>query len=118
MPSSKWSEAWLGMIVDESTQKAEVQMVWPDSPADRAGLWRDDEIINVNGLLPYKNFQLQLQEFEEIEVTFIRRGKILSTRLKAAENPIITRTRVMEKINATERQKWLFDCWKKRLRHA
>ena len=118
MPSSKWSEAWLGMIVDESAQKAEVQMVWPDSPADRAGLWRDDEIINVNGLLPYKNFQLQLQEHPEIELKFIRKGKVLSARLGAADNPIITRTRVVERMDITERQRKLYDCWKLKKRSA
>lgn len=116
MPSSKWSEAWLGMIVDESSQKAEVQMVWPDSPADRAGLWRDDEIINVNGLLPYKNFQLQLQEHDEIELTFIRKGKVLNTKLRASENPVITRTRVMERMELTDQQRKLFDFWKKKRR--
>lgn len=115
-PSSKWSEAWLGMIVDESSQKAEVQMVWPDSPADVAGLWRDDEIINVNGYLPYKNFQLQLQEHEEIELKFIRKGKVLTTKLRAAEEPVITRTRVMERLEISERQKALYECWKKRIR--
>jgi len=116
MPSSKWSEAWLGMIVDESAQKAEVQMVWPDSPADRAGLWRDDEIINVNGFLPYKNFQLQLQERDEIVLTYIRKGKVLTTKIQPAESPIITRTRVMERLDLTDRQRKLYECWKKRLR--
>ncbi|MFM7105955.1 MAG: M61 family metallopeptidase [Flavobacteriales bacterium] len=115
-PSAKWCEAWLGMIVDESSQKAEVQTVWPDSPADRAGLWRDDEIINVNGFLPYKNFQLQLQEYDEIELTYIRKGKVLTTKLRSAENPVITRTRVMERLDVNERQRSLFDCWKKRRR--
>ena len=104
------------MIVDESAQKAEVQMVWPDSPADRAGLWRDDEIINVNGFLPYKNFQLQLQERDEIVLTYIRKGKVLTTKIQPAESPIITRTRVMERLDLTDRQRKLYECWKKRLR--
>jgi predicted metalloprotease with PDZ domain len=116
MPSSKWSEAWLGMIVDESSQKAEVQMVWPDSPADQAGLWRDDEIINVNGLLPYKNFQLQLQEQDEIELTYIRKGKVLCAQLRAADQPVITRTRVMECMSLSDKQRRLFECWKMRKR--
>ena len=116
MPSSKWSEAWLGMIVDESSQKAEVQMVWPDSPADQAGLWRDDEIITVNGLQPYKNFQLQLQEKDEIELTYIRKGKVLCAALHAADRPVITRTRVMECLSLSERQRRLFECWKKKNR--
>jgi len=55
--TSRWSEAALGFSVDESGSRMLVTDVVSDSPADRAGLWLDDEIVTVNGFAPYKNIQ-------------------------------------------------------------
>ena len=79
VPSGKWSEANLGLSLDESNQKVVVSAVVPNSPADKSGLWYGDEVVAVNGVAPYKNVQQLLKMFAtDLCLTVVRKGKRVS----------------------------------------
>lgn len=81
-PASKWSEANFGLSVDEIVGKATVTNVIENSPADNAGLWIGDEIVTINGVVLYKNFQHLLKQFEgDLHILFLRKGELRQTQL-------------------------------------
>ncbi len=81
-PASKWSEATYGLSVDEAVGKATVTAVVEHSPADTAGLWTGDEILTINGVALYKNFQHLLKQFEgEMHILFLRKGELRQTQM-------------------------------------
>jgi predicted metalloprotease with PDZ domain len=81
-PATKWSESAYGLSVDESIGKAVVTSVVEHSPADESGLWIGDEIMTINGIAPYKNFQHLLRQFEgDLNLLFLRKGELRQTQL-------------------------------------
>lgn len=76
VPSGKFSDAQFGLSVEDNNQKITVSAIVPESPADQAGLWYGDEIVGVNGVAPYKNFQHLLRMYaERCTLTVLRKGK-------------------------------------------
>jgi len=112
-PSSKWSEANLGLSLDENNQRVLVSALVPESPADVSGLWYGDEIIAVNGIAPYKNVQHLLRMHAvQLELTLLRKGKRVE--LKPAPNgkTWVTKYRCARMSNLTAQQELVWEVWK------
>jgi predicted metalloprotease with PDZ domain len=112
-PGGKWSDAFLGLQVDETAQKVTVQSIYPGSPADQAGLWNGDEIVAVNGIVPYKNFQLLFRMGEgPVTLDIIRKGKQQSVEM-FADGKVWTKKYKLSRIEqASIQQDKVFDKWK------
>jgi predicted metalloprotease with PDZ domain len=112
-PSSKWSEANLGVSLDESNQKVVVSGVVPDSPGDQSGLWYSDEIVAVNGIAPYKNVQQLLRMYaSDLELAVIRKGKRVLVRTAANGTIWITKYRCLKSLGTTDQQDIIWKRWK------
>ncbi len=112
-PSAKWNEAYLGLYVDENVTRAAVQSVMPGSPADQATLWVGDDIVAINGIAPYKNFQHLMRMFEnEVEISFMRKGKLKTTTLKYDNSVWALKYRVTVNENAPAECAALRNKWK------
>jgi len=112
-PSSKWSEANLGVSLDESNQKVVVSGVVPDSPGDQSGLWYSDEIVAVNGIAPYKNVQQLLRMYaSDLELAVIRKGKRVLVRTAANGTIWITKYRCLKSLGTTDQQDTIWKRWK------
>jgi predicted metalloprotease with PDZ domain len=115
-PSSKWSEAHLGVSLDESNQKVVVSAVVPHSPADLSGLWYSDEIIAVNGIAPYKNVQQLMRMYAlELELTILRKGKRIVVRTIPNGNAWVTKYRCAQISETILMQDTLLKRWKEGL---
>jgi predicted metalloprotease with PDZ domain len=82
--SPKWAEWALGLTVDESGPKMAVSGVVPDSPADLAGLWLEDEVVAVNGLAPYRNIHhlLRMHSGRDMRLTVLRKHRQIEVHLR------------------------------------
>ncbi len=112
-PGGKWSDAFLGLSVDENAQRVAVQSVYPGSPADLAGLWNGDEIVAVNGIVPYKNFQLLFRMSEgPVTLDIVRKGKQRSVKLLADGQVWMKKYKIARIEQPSIFQDKVFDKWK------
>lgn len=114
--SGKWSENLLGFGVDEAHSKATVTSVKPLSPADDSGLWIGDEIIAVNGVSPYKNFQslLRMHAGTEMKFTLLRKGKVREATVKEDGREHAWKFALRAEAAPTETSALLWQRWKER----
>lgn len=87
-PDESDAKTWSGIVGGGST----IDSVDPDSPADRAGLMIDDELIAVDGarvrsLAQAKRHLEAKNAGSKASVTLFRRGRLLQRELTMAENP-------------------------------
>jgi predicted metalloprotease with PDZ domain len=112
-PGGKWSDAFLGLSVEEVAQKVSVLSVFPGSPADLAGLWNGDEIIAVNGTVPYKNFQLLFRMIDgPVTLDIVRKGRQRSVQLSADGTIWTKKYRLSRNEQPSKQQERVFDKWK------
>lgn len=113
VPSSKWSEAHLGLTLDENNQRYVVSGVVPQSPADTCGLWYSDEVVAINGIAPYKNVQQLLRMYaQQLELTVLRKGKIITVTPMTDGSTWVNKYRCVKLNDANERQDMLWKRWK------
>ena len=113
-PSMKFSESTFGLMVEETNTKITVQSVVENSPADLAGLWAGDEIIALDGTLPYKNFQLLLKTKQGKSLwTILRKNKLVQLFLEGSNEPQAFRYKVTPLENPSEEMSTMFNAWKK-----
>lgn len=75
--SIKSSENNYGFSIDENAGKPTVTYVLENGPADECGLWIGDEIVAVNGQVPYKNVQNLLRQASvPVNLTILRKHGI------------------------------------------
>jgi predicted metalloprotease with PDZ domain len=112
-PNPKWNEAYLGLFVDENVTKAVVQSVMPSSPADLAGLWLGDEIVAINNVAPYKNFQHLMRMHEnDVQVSYMRKGKLRNTLIRFDGSVWANKYRVAMKESTSDEALLLRNNWK------
>lgn len=100
--SPKVSESDFGISLDETGNKAVVQLVDKDSAADQAGLWYGDEIISINGVQLYKNAQNMFKQIEaSAEISYSRKNEIHTTHLVRTGNVYLKRYFVERKSSIT-----------------
>jgi predicted metalloprotease with PDZ domain len=115
VPSSKYSEARLGIKVLEESDKAIVKNIYPGSVAENAGLKVNDKIIAVNGNGITGNFNNWCSYFakQEKEVFFT----VISSGLKkeirvGVENKIYYKNYFLKKLNtSTIEMTAAFNAW-------
>lgn len=114
--SGKWSEALLGFGVDEAHSKATVTSVKPLSPADQSGLWIGDEIMAVNGVSLYKNFQsmLRMHAGTEMKFTVLRKGKVREVPIKEDGREHSWKFSLRAEAATTDAHSSLWQRWKQR----
>ncbi|MFM2202280.1 MAG: hypothetical protein RL040_1480 [Bacteroidota bacterium] len=111
--SAKWSEAHLGVSLDESNQKVVVSAVVPDSPGDESGLWYSDEIVAVNGIAPYKNAQQLMRMYAtQLELTVLRKGKRVVLSIAPNGRTWVMKYRCVRLQQTTEHQDAIWQRWK------
>jgi predicted metalloprotease with PDZ domain len=113
MPSLKFCEAYLGIECDENASKATIQKVVPDSPADMAGLWIGDEIIAVNDVGIYKDFQslLRMQK-DAAKLSIMRKTKLREIELKWTDQIWIKNFKVLPVTEISDDQKMFLNSWR------
>ncbi len=109
----KVTRGWLGVMIQNVTpdlaekfnaQKAAgalVSQVFPDSPAEKAGLQAGDIIIEVNeretpNVDALRNLIAFMQPDTKAEITFLREGKEKTTEIEIGEQPADLTTAVVE----------------------
>ncbi len=111
-PSLKFSEAYLGIECDENASKATIQKVVPDSPADMAGLWVGDEVIAVNEIGIYKNFQnLMRMQSGAAKLSVMRKAKLKEIELKWTDQVWMKKYNVLPMSEITDDQKKFLNNW-------
>ena len=112
VPSSKWSETYLGISLDESNQRVSVSAIVPNSPGDGSGLWYGDEIVAVNGIAPYKNAQQLMRMYAmQLELTILRKGRRVAVRLAPNGTSWVTKYRCVRLAETTELQNSVWQRW-------
>lgn len=105
LTSMKSGETWYGMKVEEQVNKVVVSYIKENGPADNAGLWIGDEIISINGIQPYKNFQNTLGQAKDhiLKLNFFRKGQLRTCTIKASMSPVLQNHLVVKKSSTTSR---------------
>jgi len=113
LPAAKWSEAYLGMSVEENGQKVTVQSVIENSTADKAGFWNGDDIVAINGNAPYKNFHI-LSRMNNGDALFhvMRKGKLEEIHVSFDGNIFGKKYKLARIEQPTDRQLSIFEKWK------
>jgi predicted metalloprotease with PDZ domain len=112
-PSNKVGEAAYGMSVDEGNQKVIISAVVPDSPADAAGLWYGDEILSVNKIAPYKNFQHVLRMCGgSADLVVQRKGNLINVSIQADGNVWLKKYRVERMAEVLPETRACWNTWK------
>lgn len=115
-PAPKATERMFGFGTDEAGGKAVVALVQPNSPADKAQLWTGDEIVSINGIAPYKNFQHLMAEgaLKPLELTLLRKGQLIQKTIEASAQPVMWKYSLQQITNPSAKQEALLKAWKKR----
>ena len=83
-PLTSQSEARFGLKLDPTQYLPKIENILPNSPAEKAGLAKGDEIVSLNGLKANQNIQKIIQYFDQdemIEVHYFHHGELQATYL-------------------------------------
>lgn len=107
---------FMGLITKEASGTLQVGRVFPDSPAERAGLGADDELIAVNGarITTQKQWDVITKSArlkDSVEVVASSEGRVYKTtvQLKPSQKKYLVKLK-----KPTAEQKKLFAAWLKR----
>lgn len=116
VPATKTTERMFGFGTDEAGGKAVVALVQPESPADKAQLWTGDEIVTINGVAPYKNFQHLMAEgaTKPLELAIMRKGQMMTKTIHASAQPVMWKYSLQQVAQPSAKQEALLKAWKKR----
>jgi predicted metalloprotease with PDZ domain len=116
VPATKTTERMFGFGTDEAGGKAVVALVQPESPADKAQLWTGDEIVTINGVAPYKNFQHLMAEgaTKPLELAIMRKGQMMTKTIHASVQPVMWKYSLQQVAQPSAKQEALLKAWKKR----
>ena len=106
-----YHESYLGFICDENNK---VLMIYPDSPAEDAGLSVEDEIRTVNGIDAKGKVAEWTNYFsdEEIELGLISKyGVDCAVQMKAGEEIFFANYKVLRKDKPMKEQEFAFKKW-------
>lgn len=103
------SESCFGFRTAQREGKTLVTHIEPDSPADRA-LSRNDEIVAINGIQVSESPD-DLLEHQEVEMSLIRRHKLMSVKLKQDQQTYYRQYTIGQRQDAKEEEKESFTQW-------
>ena len=115
-PSKHVYENHLGFKLDTERRQAIVKIIAPNSPAEVAGLAKDDEIIAVNGWKVESNFDsLCMEHYKKgITLTIFSNNKLKTLNLKEKKEKYYGTYSVLPKKNASKEQVESFLKWSKK----
>ena len=99
---------------DENGQKVIIGQVYPNSPADMAGLSVGDEILSVGQLDIDPNSIEEIFDFysnESIDIVFSRMKRTIKTKMVKTDNLYFNNYLVVRNLNASQNQRINFENW-------
>lgn len=112
--SSEQSKAWTGLKAKQDNHNLIVSSVEKNSPAWHAGLTTEDVIVAIDGLRMLDNeLDNRIKDFkpeQTITVTYFRRDKLTTSRLKLAAIPK-NKLKIIPIAKASVEQKAFFKAW-------
>lgn len=109
-PASYAQERLFGFRVCQKDNKTFVDLIEPDSPADKF-LTKDDEIVSVNETRVNYNISELVKGQTLIDIKFTRFGKIYETTLQADNRTYLNQYRIKKRKDANESEKENFTGW-------
>jgi predicted metalloprotease with PDZ domain len=114
-PAKKAMERIFGIKPkDENGQKVIIGQVYPNSPADMAGLSVGDEILSVGQLDIDPNSIEEIFDFysnESIDIVFSRMKRTIKTKMVKTDNLYFNNYLVVRNLNASQNQRINFENW-------
>lgn len=93
------TERLFGFGVEPGGIKTKLNLVAPESAADKAGLWYGDEIIEIDGIGVEKNAPFLLEDRTEAHVRFIRNSVPFETTLQVNPDATTIKRSKLEFVN-------------------
>ena len=115
-PSSVESERYFGFKINQSEGKTFVKQVAPGSPADLAGLGKEEEIISVNEMKVTDNLQELLRLFSGEKIiltTYTPVQKMKDISISAGKEEYYAQYSIRQKEKASPDEQRLFKAWLK-----
>ena len=115
-PSSVESERYFGFKINQSEGKTFVKQVAPGSPADLAGLGKEEEIISVNEMKVTDNLQELLRLFSGEKIiltTYSPVQKMKDISISAGKEEYYAQYSIRQKEKASPDEQRLFKAWLK-----
>ena len=115
-PSSVESERYFGFKINQSEGKTFVKQVAPGSPADLAGLGKEEEIISVNEMKVTDNLQELLRLFSGEKIiltTYTPVQKMKDISISAGKEEYYSQYSIRQKEKASPDEQRLFKAWLK-----
>ncbi len=118
-PSFHIYENYLGFKLDTDHKNAIVKIVAPNSPAEAAGLAKDDEIIAVNGWRVEHNFEPLCRTYYQKGLTLavFSKNKLKALVLKESKQRFYGRYSVIQNKKATKQQQLSCTRWASGINH-
>ena len=115
-PSSVESERYFGFKINQSEGKTFVKQLAPGSPADLAGLGKEEEIISVNEMKVTDNLQELLRMFSGEKIiltTYTPVQKMKDISISAGKEEYFSQYSILQKEKASPDEQRLFKAWLK-----
>ncbi|MFI5420109.1 MAG: M61 family metallopeptidase [Nitrososphaerales archaeon] len=110
----KPGQGFLGIRTKEEPGKLSIATVLASSPAEKAGLSPNDEIIGLDGVRMDRTRLLHTvgnrKPTDDLKITASRFGSIINLNVQLGEKPVLE-YRIIKEENVTESQKHLFSRW-------
>ncbi len=112
-PTTKWRERKLGLRTTTDNGRIKVRAIAPGSPADVAGIAKDDEIVAVNGVRIETTLSDWLEYYgeEQVILTVTTQGLVYVLELKTDDQEYYPVWSVVQKENISAEQKSAFEFW-------
>lgn len=90
-----------------------VKAIYPDSPADKAGIMLDDEIIGINTIFSQKDLEEWLKYFSNHPKTFtiLRKNTLIQLPISEDEKMYYVNYHVQKQTEPTSMQEYFFTLW-------
>jgi predicted metalloprotease with PDZ domain len=109
-PSSSVTENYFGFRFCVKDERSIVEMIEPNSPADKV-LSKDDEIISVNGINISNNLEHFLKEKHTATLTIRRWGKVVERVIARDGRSYMKKYKIRKRGDVTEGEKINFKSW-------
>lgn len=96
VPGGTWTETWWGLKLEPTPSASgliKIARVWPDAPADVAGLSPGDELVSFNGHQIQGNPEALIQYMDTnqaVEIHYFHQGRLHAVNLQRRAAPVVS----------------------------